>query len=204
MTFPDSSAPLRTTTSSGPRLQAPGLQNQLPAHLPEFRHAGLLHLFTGGSVAQAGRARRPHRPALPDGAMLGLERDGNLYAYDFASKHETQLTPMRRSTCSTALRLGVRGEFGQGQAWNWSPDSRHLAYWQVDERAEPVCSSRLRGLHQDWTKIRIPQPGDSNPTVRIGVVDVKSGAGRGSIPASPVTTTCPVSIGPAGPTRWPC
>src|SRR4029077_9905838 len=114
----------------------------------------------------------------PDGSMLGLERDGNLYTYDFASKHETQLT-------SDATEHVFNGhydwvyeeEFGQGQAWNWSPDSRHLAYWQVDERAEPVVQfSDYSGLHQDWTKIRIPQPGDSNPTVRIGVVDVKSGA----------------------------
>ena len=31
------------------------------------------------------------------------------------------------------------------------------------------------GLHAAWDKIRIPQPGDSNPRVRIGVANVKTG-----------------------------
>ena len=113
----------------------------------------------------------------PDGARLGLERGGNLYAYDFATKHETQLT-------SDATDLVYNGhfdwvyeeEFGMAQAWNWSPDSRHVAFWQVDERAEPVVQfSDYSGHHPEWTRIRIPQPGDSNPVVKIGVVDVQSG-----------------------------
>ncbi|MBI2402890.1 MAG: DPP IV N-terminal domain-containing protein, partial [Gemmatimonadetes bacterium] len=67
-------------------------------------------------------------------------------------------------------------EFGLAQAWNWSPDSRFIAYWQVDESAEPVVQfSDFEGRHPEWWRIRIPKPGDSNPTVRIGVVDVQSG-----------------------------
>jgi dipeptidyl-peptidase-4 len=30
-------------------------------------------------------------------------------------------------------------------------------------------------MHPEWEQLRIPQPGDSNPTVRVGVVDVRSG-----------------------------
>jgi dipeptidyl-peptidase-4 len=148
---------------------------------PIYRNSGTqdfyIYSLADRSLKLAARGARTAELS-PDGSMLGLERDGNLYAYDFASKHETQLT-------SDATEHVFNGhydwvyeeEFGQGQAWNWSPDSRHLAYWQVDERAEPVVQfSDYGGLHQDWTKIRIPQPGDSNPTVRIGVVDVKTGA----------------------------
>ena len=114
----------------------------------------------------------------PDGSMLGLERGGNMYVYDFAAKRETQLTKDGAELVYNGHYDWVyEEEFGQAQAWNWSPDSRHIAYWQVDERSEPVVQfSDYQGLHQDWTKIRIPQPGDSNPTVKIGVVDVKSGA----------------------------
>lgn len=113
----------------------------------------------------------------PDGAMLGFERGGNMFVYEFATKHEAQLT-------SDAAELVYNGhfdwvyeeEFGKAQAWNWSPDSRHLAYWQVDERSEPVMQfSDYSGHHPDWIQIRIPQPGDSNPRVKIGVVDARSG-----------------------------
>jgi dipeptidyl-peptidase-4 len=67
-------------------------------------------------------------------------------------------------------------EFGMAQAWRWSPDSRHIAFWQLDDSAEPVMQlTEYAGAHPEYERLRIPQPGDSNATVRIGVVDVHSG-----------------------------
>lgn len=114
----------------------------------------------------------------PDGTKLGYERDGNMFVQDLAAKKETQLT----SDGTTDVYNGhfdwvYEEEFGMAQAWNWSPDSRFIAFWQVDERAEPTMQfSDFAGHHPDWTAIRIPQPGDSNPRVKVGVLDVKSGA----------------------------
>ncbi len=112
----------------------------------------------------------------PDGTMLGFERDGDMYVTNLASHQETRLT----NDASPHVFNGhfdwvYEEEFGMAQAWNWSPDSRHIAFWQVDDSAEPeVHLTNYDGRHPDWDMIRIPQPGDSNPTVRIGVVDVKS------------------------------
>jgi len=148
---------------------------------PIYRRSGIQDFYVY-SVAdhKLKLATRDARTAelSPDGSMLGLERGGNMYVYDFAAKRETQLTKDGAELVYNGHYDWVyEEEFGQAQAWNWSPDSRHIAYWQVDERSEPVVQfSDYQGLHQDWTKIRIPQPGDSNPTVKIGVVDVKSGA----------------------------
>jgi dipeptidyl-peptidase-4 len=114
----------------------------------------------------------------PDGRALGYERDGDMYVYDLAERRETRLT-------SDATALVYNGhfdwvyeeEFGFAQAWDWSPDSRHIAFWQVNESAEPVIQlSDFSGRHPTWEQLRIPQPGDSNATVRIGVVDVQSGS----------------------------
>src|SRR6185437_7719160 len=67
-------------------------------------------------------------------------------------------------------------EFGLAQAWSWSPDSRHIAYWQTNDSKEPVIQlTDYSGRHPDWEQLRIPQPGDTNGTVRIGVLDVRSG-----------------------------
>jgi len=113
----------------------------------------------------------------PDGAMLGYERGGDLYVTDLARHQETRLT-------SDATELVYNGhfdwmyeeEFGIAQGWNWSPDSRYVAWWQVDESAEPVIQlSDYAGAHPVWEKIRIPQPGDSITRVRIGVAAVASG-----------------------------
>jgi dipeptidyl-peptidase-4 len=53
----------------------------------------------------------------------------------------------------------------------WSPDSTEIAYLQMDERAVPEYPI------VDWIPVhavveeqRYPQPGDPNPTVRVGVV----------------------------------
>src|SRR6202012_5109950 len=67
-------------------------------------------------------------------------------------------------------------EFGEGQAWKWSHDSRYIAFWQFDDRPVPVFTmTNYDGFHPQQVNIPIPLPGDANPIVRIGVVDVQSG-----------------------------
>lgn len=113
----------------------------------------------------------------PNGSMMGYERKGNMFVYDFNTHKETQLT-------HDATKLIFNGhfdwvyeeEFGMPQAWNWSPGSKYIAYWQVNESKEPVAQiTNYQGLHPKYVKIRYPQVGDPNPTVKIGVVNVKTG-----------------------------
>ncbi|MEP6691078.1 MAG: S9 family peptidase, partial [Gemmatimonadaceae bacterium] len=113
----------------------------------------------------------------PDGARLGFERDGDMYVADLAQRKETRLT----SDAADRIYNGrfdwvYEEEFGQPQGWNWSPDSRRIAFWQTNERAEPIIMlTDGSGRHPEYDKIPIPQPGDSNATVRVGVVDVTTG-----------------------------
>ena len=112
----------------------------------------------------------------PDGSMVGYEREGNMYVYDFATKSEAQLTNDATENIFNGHYDWVyEEEFGQAQAWNWSPDSKYIAYWQFDESAVPkIQITNYEGLHNKWEKIPIPQVGDPNPKVRIGVLDVKT------------------------------
>jgi dipeptidyl-peptidase-4 len=113
----------------------------------------------------------------PNGAMLGFERGGDMYVTNLATHQEKRLT----SDASEHVYNGhfdwvYEEEFGVAQAWKWSPDSRYIAYWQLNDSAEPeIQISDYSGLHQEWEKIRIPQVGDSNATVRIGIVNVATG-----------------------------
>ncbi len=113
----------------------------------------------------------------PDGATLGYERDGDLFAYDMAAHKETRLTSDATETAYNGhFDWMYEEEFGITQGWNWSPDSRYIAYWRVDESAEPVIQlSDYSGAHPEWERIRIPQPGDSITTVRIGAIAVGTG-----------------------------
>jgi dipeptidyl-peptidase-4 len=113
----------------------------------------------------------------PDGSMVGYEREGNMFVYDFASKQETQLTNDAAGNIFNGHYDWVyEEEFGQAQAWSWSPDNKYIAYWQFDESPVPVIQiSNYEGMHNKWEKIPIPQVGDPNPKVKIGVIDVKTG-----------------------------
>jgi len=110
----------------------------------------------------------------PDGKMVGIERGGNMYIYDFTSKSETQLTnDASKNIFNGHYDWVYEEEFGKAQAWNWSPDSKFIAYWQFDESDVPLITlTNYEGLHNVYEKIPIPQVGDPNPKVKIGVLDV--------------------------------
>ena len=145
-----------------------------------YRRSGIsdfyVYSLASKSLQLAGRGARTAELS-PDGTMLGEERNGDMYVVDLATKNERRLT-------SDGMEHVFNGhfdwvyeeEFGLAQAWNWSPDSRHIAFWQIDETKEPeIQITDFSGRHPTWDHVRIPQPGDTNPTARIGVLDVKSG-----------------------------
>jgi dipeptidyl-peptidase 4 len=147
---------------------------------PIYRRSGTsdfyIYSLATRSLQLAGRGARTAELS-PDGSMLGEERSGDLYLVDLATHRERRLT----SDAAPHVFNGhfdwvYEEEFGLAQAWNWSPDSRHIAFWRVDERKEPeIQLTDYSGRHPTWDRIRIPQPGDSNPTVRVGAIDVHSG-----------------------------
>ncbi len=113
----------------------------------------------------------------PDGSMVGYEKEGNMYVYNISDEKEKQLTDDATETLYNGHFDWVyEEEFDIGRAWKWSPDSRHIAYWQVDESNEPVFRmTDYEGQHPDYVKFRVPLVGDPNAKVKIGVIDVARG-----------------------------
>ncbi|HTI10459.1 MAG TPA: DPP IV N-terminal domain-containing protein [Puia sp.] len=147
-----------------------------------YRHSGIAdyYIYDIGSSTLKQAAKDARSAELsPDGSMVGIEREGNMFVYDFARGKEVQLTS--DSTSDNGIFNGhydwvYEEEFGQAQAWNWSKDNKYLAFWQFDEHKVPVFEmTNYEGLHPGQVKIPIPQPGDANPSVKIGVVDVHTG-----------------------------
>lgn len=111
----------------------------------------------------------------PDGKMVAYEREGNLFLYRFADGTETQLTyDAAPELYNGRFGWAYEEEFGLAQAWEWSPDSRYIAFWQSDEREVPVFQmTDYAGKHPEYVQIRYPKVGDKNPLVKIGVIDVQ-------------------------------
>src|SRR5699024_7239140 len=75
----------------------------------------------------------------PDGRKIGYERGGDLFVYNLETEKERRLTDSAREYLYNG-RFGwvYEEEFGLAQAWEWSPDSNYISYWQVDERELPI------------------------------------------------------------------
>jgi dipeptidyl-peptidase-4 len=113
----------------------------------------------------------------PDGKIVAFERGGNLFAMDFDSKKEIQLTNDAKLQVNNG-RFGwaYEEEFGMAKAWHWSNNSQYIAYWQTDETEVPrFVMTNYEGKHPKYDTVPYPKVGDINPKVKIGVVNVNSG-----------------------------
>ena len=128
----------------------------------------------------------------PNGKMVGYERGGNMFVMSLADMQETQMTFNEEQYIYNG-RYGwvYEEEFGLPQAWKWSPDSKHIAFWQTDETEVEVFEiTDYSTQYPEYTQIPYPKVGTTNPTVKIGTIDVDAAevtwmdleAGDGYIP----------------------
>ena len=113
----------------------------------------------------------------PDGTKVGYERGGDLFVFDFATQKETRLTTDAKPAFYNG-RFGwaYEEEFGLAQAWEWSPDSKFIAFWQSDERQVPMYRmTDYKGFDEKYDSLPYPRVGDQNPLVRIGVIEIANG-----------------------------
>ncbi len=111
----------------------------------------------------------------PDDRQIGFVRKANLYLLDIRSQSESQLTT---DGIDPDLLNGISDwvyeeEFQLRDGWQWSPDSRFLAFYQFDTTPVPefiMTDARLM-LPQNIV-LRYPQAGRDNSNVRIGIIDI--------------------------------
>ncbi len=118
----------------------------------------------------------------PDGSKLAYVRDNDLYVYDLAANKETRLTNDGSEQILNGTLTWVYWEeiFGREDVgyW-WSPDSKSIAYLRTDVTGVPVSTfvdfrpQNPRVIHQVY-----PKAGETNPKVKLGVVDVSSPSTR--------------------------
>ena len=119
--------------------------------------------------------RRRSSTFSPDGELVGFVRGNNLYVVDVDHAARAPAHHRRRpADPQRHARLGLPGgnlRARQYRAYWWSPDSRHLAFLQLDDsrcRNSPSSiTSRDASTVETWD---YPKAGDPNPRVRLGVV----------------------------------
>lgn len=114
----------------------------------------------------------------PDGRHVAYVRDQNLYLEDLSTGRGRPLTTDGGGDIINGTSDWVNEEeFGIRDGFQWSPDGRHMAYWQFNtagvERFTLINNSTL---YPTTTVFAYPKPGTMNSAVRVGILDVATGA----------------------------
>lgn len=116
----------------------------------------------------------------PDSANIAYTKDKNLYVYNVADRKEWQVTTDGSETIYNGWSSWVYNEeiLGRGMAYRafwWSPDSKKIAFMRFDDTKVPIhYMTDDSGIHEKQILIRYPQPGDTNPEVKTGIVSLAS------------------------------
>ncbi len=152
-------------------------------HSLTFGCGGNLHYLPLTSAAASrivrltdGGAAETDAQISPLGSHVAFVRRQNLFALELQSSQEQQLTTDGGGSISNGMAEFIaQEEMDRHSGLWWSPDNAHIAFLRVDE--SPVAlHERLEIGAQDTVAVqqRYPAAGESNATLRLGVVNVQS------------------------------
>jgi dipeptidyl-peptidase-4 len=112
----------------------------------------------------------------PDGKKIAYAKENNLYVYDLAAKSTTQITTDGKKN---AIINGITDwvyeeEFAFVRAFDWSKDSKKLAYIRFDESEVPEFSLLMysNNLYPKVNTFKYPKAGENNSIVSLHIYDV--------------------------------
>ena len=114
----------------------------------------------------------------PDSTKLAFTRDNDLWVVDIASGEETRLTfdgtdLILNGYASWVYYEEILGRPSMYRAFWWSPDSRKIGFYRFDNSGVPMFPIYSPfGQDGALNRTRYPKAGETNPEVRIGIVDL--------------------------------
>jgi dipeptidyl-peptidase-4 len=114
----------------------------------------------------------------PAGGYVAFIRDQNLHIYEIAKARGKELTSDGGGPIKNGMAEFVaQEEMDRSTGYWWAPDDRHIAFARVDETPVKV-TRRFEILADNVTTFdqRYPAAGGPNVLLRLGIIDVGSGA----------------------------
>lgn len=113
----------------------------------------------------------------PDSKNIGFVRNNNLYVINVIDKTEKQLTfDGSADILNGHFDWVYEEEFSVIKAWEWSPDSRHIAFWRTDQSNVPeYYIPRFDSLYTEPELMKYPKSGQMNSNIRIGIIETSTG-----------------------------
>ncbi|MEI6949023.1 S9 family peptidase [Paraflavisolibacter sp. H34] len=117
----------------------------------------------------------------PDGSKVAYVSEHNLYVEEVASGAVRQLTTDGSSrVINGTFDWAYEEEFDCRDGFRWSPDSRQIAYWQVDARSirNFLMINNTDSLYSFTVPVEYPKAGEDPSAARVGVVSLETGSTR--------------------------
>jgi dipeptidyl-peptidase-4 len=115
----------------------------------------------------------------PDGLKIGFAKENNLFVYDIASEKITQVTTdgKKNSIINGITDWVYEEEFAFVRAYDWSADSKKIAYIRFDETQVSEFSMTIfqKELYPKVETFKYPKAGEKNSEVSLFVYDVTTG-----------------------------
>lgn len=152
---------------------------------PLYRHSGVSDYYvydvqdkTFTKISTNGKQRLT--TLSPDGTKVAFVRDNNLYWMDLQTLEEHAITTegkLNEIICGTTDWV-YEEEFGITQGFQWSPDSKKIAYMVFDEsRVKEYNMQMWGGLYPQDYRFKYPKAGEDNSKVELRVYDVEGRKG---------------------------
>lgn len=114
----------------------------------------------------------------PDGKKIAYAKENNLYVYDLGSNKSTAITTdgQKNSIINGITDWVYEEEFAFVKAFDWSADSKKVAYIRFDESQVPEFSMSMFGkeLYPTMQTFKYPKAGEKNALVSLHIYDVNS------------------------------
>lgn len=138
--------------------------------------------LNSGKLVQLGNFAEPSTLMFakfsPDGKKVGYVVKHNIYVEDLASSEVKQLTfDGTEDLINGTFDWVYEEEFGLRDGFRWSPDSKSIAYWQLDasEVRDFYMINNTDSIYSYIIPVQYPKVGETLSKCRVGVIPVKKG-----------------------------
>jgi dipeptidyl-peptidase-4 len=114
----------------------------------------------------------------PDGLRVGYVVKNNIYVESLRNHRIEQLTHSgSEDIINGTFDWVYEEEFGLRDGFRWSPDGKHIAYWQLDSSGvrEFHMINNTADLYPRIITFKHPKVGETNSACRVGVVSSRGG-----------------------------
>lgn len=137
--------------------------------------------ISNNSLKQLGKNRPPSSLMFakfsPDASKVAYVSEYNLYIEDITSETVTQLTfDGTRKLINGTFDWAYEEEFFCRDGFRWSPDSKRIAFWQIDARTvkDFLMINNTDSIYPIPIPLEYPVAGEPPSPFKIGVVDISN------------------------------